>query len=305
MPEPPLPVSVVIPAYNRPAMTRRAVESALAQRPRPPAEVIVVDDCSTDDTGRVAAEAGARVIRHERNLGEGGARNTGVAAARQPWIGLLDSDDEWLPHLLARLWPIRSGHVLVAGSALFRGPGPDDARYAGLLGRRPRTIRSPDALVYPHNIIPASGVLARADVLRDAGAYDPELKFGADLDLWLRMLARGTGMMTPAVVVNYYVHEGQVTQDRDGMARVQLDLLRRHAGGELWPRLLIEGWRGGTAWDRLRRQLRARDVGGAVGSAAFVAAHPARLVGLAAILVRRKGLRMRGSRLLAKDRAVH
>jgi glycosyltransferase involved in cell wall biosynthesis len=48
-------VSVVIPAYNRPEMTVRAVCSALSQRPHPPAEVVVVDDCSTDETGAVGA----------------------------------------------------------------------------------------------------------------------------------------------------------------------------------------------------------------------------------------------------------
>ena len=70
----PLPISVVIPAYNRPVMTARAVRSALAQVPRPPAEVIVVDDCSTDETGATAEAAGARVIRHEVNGGESVAR---------------------------------------------------------------------------------------------------------------------------------------------------------------------------------------------------------------------------------------
>ena len=287
----PVPVSVLIPAYNRPAMTRRAVLSALGQRPRPPAEVIVIDDCSTDDTGAVAADAGATVIRNERNLGEGGARNAGLAAAGQPWIGLLDSDDEWLPNCLETLWPLRRGHVLVAGSAMYRGPGPGDVRYAGLIGRRPRTIRSPDALIYPANIVPASAVLARTDVVRDAGAFDTSLKFGADLHLWLRVLARGTGVMSPVPVLDYNVHAGQVTQDRDAMARSQLEVLRGYAGGALWPRLLIEGWRGGAAWDQLRRSLARGDVRGAARPAAFLMAHPARLAGLAGILLRRERMR--------------
>ena len=68
----PLPVSVVIPAFNRPDMVARAVRSALEQQPRPPAEVIVVDDGSSDDTAAAASAAGARVIRHEVNQGEGG-----------------------------------------------------------------------------------------------------------------------------------------------------------------------------------------------------------------------------------------
>jgi glycosyltransferase involved in cell wall biosynthesis len=294
-----LPVSVVIPAYNRPEMTLRAVESALGQRPLPPAEVIVVDDCSTDDTGRVAADAGARVIRHERNQGEGASRNTGVAAAEQPWIGLLDSDDEWLPGLLATLWPLREGRVLVAGAAMWRGPGPDEMRYAGPVGWRARTLRSPTALVYPENFLPASGVLVRADVLRSVGGYNPALKFGADLDLWLRVLRHGTGVMSPTVVVNYYVHAGQVTQDRDAMAASQLEVLRSYADGALWPRTLIEAWRGVAAWDRFRRQLRARQWGEAARAAGFFARHPVRLGGVGGMLVRRQLRRRRTARLRA------
>ena len=93
----PLPVSVVIPAFNRPEMVARAVRSALEQQPRRPAEVIVVDDASSDDTAAAASAAGARVIRHEVNQGEGAARNTAIRAARHDWVALLDSDDEFLP----------------------------------------------------------------------------------------------------------------------------------------------------------------------------------------------------------------
>src|ERR1700742_3869689 len=100
-----LSVSVVIPAYNRPEMTARAVRSALARGPVAPAEVLVVDYCSSYATGEAARAAGARVIRHAVNRGEGGARNTAIREAREPWVALLDSDDEWLPGHLSALWP--------------------------------------------------------------------------------------------------------------------------------------------------------------------------------------------------------
>ena len=101
----PLPVTVIIPAYNRADTVAQAVASALAQHPAPPAEVLVVDDGSADDTAEVAERAGARVVRHAVNQRLGAARNTGLSHATQPWIALLDSDDEWLPHHLASLWP--------------------------------------------------------------------------------------------------------------------------------------------------------------------------------------------------------
>src|SRR3954469_17155942 len=108
----PLPVSVVIPAYRRAAMAERAVRSAFAQR-RPPAEVIVVDDASGDDTAARVEAAGARVVVHDRNRGRGAARNSGLRAAANDWVALLDSDDAWLPEHLTTLWPARDDHLLL------------------------------------------------------------------------------------------------------------------------------------------------------------------------------------------------
>lgn len=292
-----LPVSVVIPAYNRPQMTRRAVLSALAQRPFAAAEVIVVDDCSSDDTGAVAAAAGARVIRHERNMGEGAARNSGIAAATQPWIGLLDSDDEWRPNLLATLWPLREGRVLVVGSAVYRRGGAGADRYLGPVFDRPQVLRSPRALLYPSNFVPNSAVLVRTDVVRAVGGYRPELRMGADLDLWLRVLERGTAIMSPEVVVDYHLHAGQVTQDRDATADHHLRILRSYSGRPWFSAARVEGWRGGVGWDELRRALRAGRHADAARAGAFVARHPVRVLGLAGILLHRRRMRRRTAQL--------
>jgi len=98
-PFPPPAVSVVLPAYNREASIRLAIDSVLRQS-FADLELIVVDDASTDGT-RTAAEAvpdpRLRVVAHGENQGASAARNTGVAAARAPWVAFQDSDDEWLP----------------------------------------------------------------------------------------------------------------------------------------------------------------------------------------------------------------
>lgn len=287
-----LPVSVVIPAYNRPAMTRRAVVSALAQVPEPPAEVIVVDDASSDGTGAAAAEAGARVIRHEHNRGEAGARNTGVEAARQPWIALLDSDDEWLPNCLATLWPYREGNVLVGGASLIRGPAGD--RYGGVLGGRPARLRSPAALVYPENFIAASGTLARREDVRVVGGYREGLRQGADMDLWIRLLERGPGIVLPEPVVVYHVHAGQVTQDSAAMASGHRAVASRYAGRAWWSSTSLERWEGGASWDAARRAWRTgRRLEAARGLVSLLR-RPVRLSGALGILVRRARLRRRG-----------
>jgi len=97
-----LPISAVIPAYNSAPTLARAIASIRAQT-RPLAEIIVVDDGSSDHTARVARNLGAVVVE-QANAGSGGARNTGIQTASQPWIALLDADDEWLPEKLEVEW---------------------------------------------------------------------------------------------------------------------------------------------------------------------------------------------------------
>ncbi|MBZ0155113.1 MAG: glycosyltransferase [Alphaproteobacteria bacterium] len=95
-----LPVSVVIPTYNRAGLIRRAVDSVLVSV-EDEDEVIVVDDGSSDNTEEVLFPYRNR-IRYIRtgNAGAGAARNRGVREARNPLVAFLDSDDEWMPHKL-------------------------------------------------------------------------------------------------------------------------------------------------------------------------------------------------------------
>ncbi|NIE67000.1 glycosyltransferase [Burkholderia sp. Ax-1719] len=116
-------VSVIIPCFNCSSTIERALESLAHQRLRPK-EVILVDDCSTDDTPeqlkKLAGcyEAGwVRVIELERNSGPGRARNIGWENASQPYIAFLDSDDAWdLEKLEIQYgWMIRHPHVAITG----------------------------------------------------------------------------------------------------------------------------------------------------------------------------------------------
>jgi hypothetical protein len=96
-------ITVVIPCYNRSALLRRAIDSALAQNV-PAAEIIVVDDGSTDDSPAVCASYGQRIAYvRQKNAGASAARNTGVNRAKNPWIAFLDSDDYWTPTHLEKM----------------------------------------------------------------------------------------------------------------------------------------------------------------------------------------------------------
>jgi succinoglycan biosynthesis protein ExoO len=104
--------SVIIPAYNVSGIIGRAIRSAAAQT-APPLEILVIDDCSTDDTVEVVRALGPeipslRLLSTPVNGGPSAARNVGLREAKADWIALLDSDDAWKPGRLKRLSEVAS-----------------------------------------------------------------------------------------------------------------------------------------------------------------------------------------------------
>ena len=92
-------ITIIIPVFNRPQLVREAIESALGEA----SEIIVVDDCSTDETWDVVNSfSGVRAIRMERNSGQSAARNAGLEAARGKYVKFLDSDDVLIAGHLAK-----------------------------------------------------------------------------------------------------------------------------------------------------------------------------------------------------------
>src|SRR3954463_12930452 len=87
-------VSVVIPTWNRALLLRRAIESALMQSLKP-AEILVVDDGSTDGTAALVAAFPEVGLIRTPHLGVNAARNRGVLEAKSPFVAFLDSDDFW------------------------------------------------------------------------------------------------------------------------------------------------------------------------------------------------------------------
>lgn len=94
-------LSIVIPAKNEGAAIAAVVANACLQYPD--AEVIVVDDGSDDDTAKVAAEAGAMVVRHPESLGNGAAIKSGARAATGEVIAFMDGDGQ---HTASELAPL-------------------------------------------------------------------------------------------------------------------------------------------------------------------------------------------------------
>jgi glycosyltransferase involved in cell wall biosynthesis len=94
--------SIVISTYNRSAMLKRAIESCLAQTH--PCEIVVVDDCSSDDTQAVVGHyPQVTYIRNASNLGHSRTANTGIVRAGGTWVKHLDDDDYLHPDCITRM----------------------------------------------------------------------------------------------------------------------------------------------------------------------------------------------------------
>lgn len=95
-------VSIIITTWNRAGTVERAVNSALGQTFQD-FEIVLVDDASSDNIAEVVAHKRwpkLKFVQNPVNLGIGGAKNAGIAAARGRYIAFLDSDDLWLPRKL-------------------------------------------------------------------------------------------------------------------------------------------------------------------------------------------------------------
>lgn len=115
-------VSVVVVTFNRGNVIDACLDSLERQAyPGDRYEVIVVDDCSTDDTAQIArAHQGVKVIRHEVNRGIPSARNTGLAAAKGEIVAYIDddavADAHWLEYLVR---PFEDPKVTASGGQTF------------------------------------------------------------------------------------------------------------------------------------------------------------------------------------------
>ena len=223
-------VSVVIPAYKAQLFIGGALD-AVVQQTLADCEIIVVDDCSPDETYRVIerlAEREPRLHAHrlDENGGPGAARNFGFEVARGDWICLLDADDSMDPGRLERLVALadQTGADMVSDNLLLC---PED-------GGPERPMTSSDAfgpvrqmglvefvegnIFYKH--VPErvslgfmQPLISRAFLERHGIRYTPGVRSGEDFILALTCLAKGAKWwITPEAGYRYTIRKGSMTE---------------------------------------------------------------------------------------------
>ena len=110
-------VTVVVPSYNEERTIARIVDGIRQHLPH--ARILVINDGSSDDTARVAEQAGAEVISHPINKGNGAAVKTALRAIRGGRVAVIDGDGQHDPAELPMLLAELDRFDLVVGSRTF------------------------------------------------------------------------------------------------------------------------------------------------------------------------------------------
>lgn len=223
-------VSVIMPAYNSEKTIGKAIESVLSQT-HAKLELIIVDDCSTDDTQKIAGQYAQRdnrvhILRNERNVGVAYSRNCGIQAAQYPWIAFLDSDDTWNLHKLEK----QLFTVMETGASLCY------TSYA-LVDEKGEKVR-PDYVVpsrtdfnslLKENIIGCSTVLVSSQIMK---AYHFQSDFyHEDYVLWLEILKAGyEAVGCPDILTNWCYRENSKSYQKGRSFKYRWDIYRNCVG---------------------------------------------------------------------------
>lgn len=228
-------VTVVIPVHGKWSYTRQCLASIEASRPEVPFEVVVVDDCSPDDSAaRLAGCPGVRLVRTERNLGFVGACNLGAAAARSDLLLFLNNDTEvrpgWLDVLVDTMYAEPSiglagaklvypdGSLQECGGIVWadgsgwnygRGDRPEDPKYTSL-----RDV----------DYCSGAALLVRRALFDEIGGFDERYSPAYYEDTDLAFAVRAAGYRTvvqPASVVVHHEGISNGTSTNAGLKRYQ------------------------------------------------------------------------------------
>jgi glycosyltransferase involved in cell wall biosynthesis len=263
-------VTIGMPCFDARDTILRALESALAQD-WPAVEIIVVDDCSRDDSAErvaraIAHEPRARLVRHQRNTGAAGARNTIIAEARGAFVAFFDDDDESRPNRIREQMRVLTAHESATGARLVACHAAGERRYSSgytkplpAIGSRgselPHGAAVADYLLFYgrkpgwfYGSGTGSGsLLARRETFVAVGGFDARLRRIEDVDFAIRLALMGGHFVgtVESLFIQYATSalDKAPESNRDAEIalaekhRAYLQPLRRYDYARRWPKL--------------------------------------------------------------------
>jgi glycosyltransferase involved in cell wall biosynthesis len=241
-------VNVVIPAYN--GVTRyleQAIGSVLGQT-FTDFDLTVVDDASTDDTGRlVLRHSQVRYYRRPQNGGQAAARNDGARLGHGTYLAFLDQDDLWeasfLDQAVAQLQAAPEAAVVHCDGYQV-GENSEPLHYDGAM-KHGRTITQ---LLRGGHDVATSGSLFRRSCFEAVGGYDESLTIWEDIDLAIRLYQRFPLLHLPQPLYRHRLYGRNVSRDIPSERALagRRHFLQKHASscpkGTVLERALAADW---------------------------------------------------------------
>ncbi|MCK0472945.1 glycosyltransferase [Halalkalibacter sp. APA_J-10(15)] len=231
-------ISAIVPAYNTEKYLRFALNSLINQS-YPLAEIIIIDDCSQDDTLKIAKEFqsrfnGLKIIHQIENKGVSSARNIGIKRATGDWILFLDADDIVDKNLLKKQVDIllsQSKSNVDKWVAVYPSYEQIDKEGQSLgdliKGKQVPAKESFGYFLLRNQIITPSGLLVKKDVVLDLGGFDESLALNEDWDLWLRMSKHYGFLYVEDAIAKVRRHENNTTNEIRNAVHGENSILNR------------------------------------------------------------------------------
>ncbi len=206
--------SIILPTYNRSQILNRAVQSILDQQ-YPHFELIIVDDCSQDDTPHVInglekKDTRIRSLRLEENQGQSGARNAGIFSAQGACIALIDDDDEIVP-----TWLFKANKKIASLPESWGVLYPRQWIKDDMTGiPYPNVVSPMEGYIFKRlmkgELLPigASGAFIKKEALLECGGFDINMFGIEDYDLWFTLSKKWTFHFINAPLVIVHEHQG-------------------------------------------------------------------------------------------------
>lgn len=211
-------VSIITPAYRAAAFVGASIQSVIAQT-YTNWEMLVVDDCSPDNTVEIVRQwseqdSRVRLIRQPQNGGPAAARNAALQAARGRWIAFLDSDDLWQPEKLALQLKAHRDAGATLSFTEFRRISQDGVAVG-------RLITVPSRITYSELL--GNTAIATSSVIVDkslTGDFVMKKVFYDDFACWLELLRKGGfGLGVHADLLRYRIVGGSVSRNKKRSAQ--------------------------------------------------------------------------------------
>jgi glycosyltransferase involved in cell wall biosynthesis len=212
-------LSIIVPMFNCGFYIRKCLHSIKSQICNFDYEIIVIDDCSTDDSVSIVREIFGDIVTlllNEKNMGPSYCRNKGIKASKGKYLALIDSDD-WLDlyrmQILINFAESKNCIICSDGNINIKENHRIKSIYPYWFLLRSKKINIINFINYDFG--PLKPIIKSDYIKQRQIFYNEDLKYSEDFDFYFRILLSGTYFWFIPVYLNYrLIHKGSLSDDK-------------------------------------------------------------------------------------------